>query len=580
MPDNMDLDTTAADAFLTRLGEHSVRYLFGNAGTDFPSVIEAYCKASEEGRSLPIPVVVPHENLAIAMAHGYYQATGEPPAIMLHVSVGTANAICGLMNASRDNIPILLFAGRTPITEYESFGTRNVLIHWAQEMFDQASMVREFVKWDYELRTADQAVDVVDRAVAIAMSEPRGPVYITLPREVLAQPSNRVPAIVGAVSRPAPPAPNAAALEQLAEWIIAAEQPLIISGGYGARAGDAKALAALAENHAIPIIAYRPRYSPVPSDHPMLVGYEVTAHIKTADLIIIVDTDVPWVPKIHQPNPDARIVHIGADPLYSNYVMRNFPSHLGITGQAATIITALTQTLDRKDRSRHEQSRRSRAADDRAALKSSAKKEIKTAARKSLSTIPWIAACVNEVKKPDDILVTELTFPLQIVDLPEPGCYFGLTSAGGLGWGLGDSIGHKLAHPNRRVIAIVGDGSYMFGNPTPAHFVCEALGLPVLTIIVNNAMWGAVRRATLAMYPNGAASKSNDPPLTYLKPSPRFEQVVEASGGYSERVEISADLPAALQRALHAIDVERRQAVLNVICEFADSSAAQDARKR
>ena len=224
---------TTAEAFLARLGAHGVDYLFGNAGTDFPSIIEGFCRAQENNRPVPTPIAVPHENLAVAMAHGYYHATGRPQAVMLHVNVGTANAICGLFNASRDKVPILLFAGRTPITEDDSVGARNVFIHWGQEMFDQGGMVRETVKWDYELRTADQVTQVVDRAIAIALSEPRGPTYVTLPREILAQETSKSPAEICGVVRPAPPGPDSAALEQLADWVSDAAFPVIICGGYG-----------------------------------------------------------------------------------------------------------------------------------------------------------------------------------------------------------------------------------------------------------------------------------------------------------------------------------------------------------
>ena len=272
-------------------------------------------------------------------------------------------------------------------------------------------------------------------------------------------------------------------------------------------------------------------------------------------------------------------MHIGADPLLSDYVMRNFPSHLGITGQSSLVLAGLDAALSKRDPSPYVAERRDMVDAAQKNLKEMGAKAVQVASVKPLSTTPWIAHCLNADKGPEDLVVTEMVFPMHLLDFPNPGCHFGLSPAGGLGWGLGESIGLKLANPDRRVIAVVGDGSYMFGNPTPAHFVCEALALPILTIIVNNAMWGAVRRATLSMYPNGAASRSNDAPLTHLKPSPRFEHVVEASGGFSESVQNAADLPAALRRGLHAVDVEKRQSVLNVICEYADGAAAADAKR-
>ena len=136
-------------------------------------------------------MLVPHENLAVAMAHGAYVITGRPQAVMVHVNVGTGNTINNLVNLSRDRVPLILAAGRTPITEKGSFGSRSRQIHWGQEMFDQGGMVRELVKWDYELRTPGQVADVVARAHEVAMSVPRGPVYLVLPREPLVRLARR-----------------------------------------------------------------------------------------------------------------------------------------------------------------------------------------------------------------------------------------------------------------------------------------------------------------------------------------------------------------------------------------------------
>lgn len=186
MPKQTIQAETVAEAYLTLLKDRGVDYLFGNAGTDFASVIEALSKSIAEGTSAPTAITVPHENLGVAMAHGYYLATGKPQAVMVHVNVGTANGICGIMNAARENVPILFTSGRTPLTETGMKGGRSIFIHWGQEMFDQAGTVREMVKWDYELRNADQLESVVDRALSLAMTEPRGPSYLLLPREVLA----------------------------------------------------------------------------------------------------------------------------------------------------------------------------------------------------------------------------------------------------------------------------------------------------------------------------------------------------------------------------------------------------------
>src|SRR3979411_2808094 len=132
---------------------------------------------------------------------------------MVHVSVGTANALCGVFNAARANVPILFTAGRSPLTEEGLDGARDTYIHWAQEMFDQAGMLREMVKWDYERRTGTQLETVIDRALTLATSPPEGPVYLSLPREVLAEQlpgfAYESPARRGAPSPRPPPRPGA-----------------------------------------------------------------------------------------------------------------------------------------------------------------------------------------------------------------------------------------------------------------------------------------------------------------------------------------------------------------------------------
>ena len=157
---------TVAEAYLLALKARGVDYLFGNAGTDFAPLIEALARAEEAGLDVPTAVEIVHETLTAAMAHGYYLATGRPQAAMVHVNVGLANSLMGLINASRGQVPMLFASGRTPLTEQGRVGSRNAPIHWGQEMFDQGGMVREFVKWDHEVTAGEQIVNTVTIPVA------------------------------------------------------------------------------------------------------------------------------------------------------------------------------------------------------------------------------------------------------------------------------------------------------------------------------------------------------------------------------------------------------------------------------
>jgi len=572
---------SAAEAYLTLLKDREVDYLFGNAGTDFPSIIEGLSKSLTGEGSAPTPITVPHENLGVAMAHGYYVATGRLASVMVHVNVGTANAICGVMNAARENVPVLMTSGRTPLTEEGFDGSRSLYIHWGQEMFDQGGVMREMVKWDYELRNAKQVETIVDRAVTIAMTEPRGPVYLSLPREVLAEkpgdftyqsPTRRQPARAAAA--------DANAIDEAAEILAAAENPIIITASMGQNRAAVPALESLAERYAVPVITYRPRYVNMSSDHPMHMGYEPGPYLPDADAILVIDCDVPWIPSLHKLNPDAKVIQLGADPLFENYPVRGFPCDLGIRGSSGTAIPMLEEAMASREKSAQSRidARRSKIAGikgDQAAANQARIEKI--ASGTAAMDNAWVSHCLNQVKQDDDVLISESQLALGNIALREPGSFFGTSPSGGLGWGLGASLGVKLGQKDKRVFCVVGDGAYMFGNPTPAHFVSAAYDLPVLTVIMNNKMWGSVRKATLGLYPDGAASSSNQAPLTYLDPAPEYHKIVQASDGYGEEVTDPGDLQAALERGIKAVEVDKRQAVINVHTTYDDAAAKADA---
>ncbi|HEY4746823.1 MAG TPA: thiamine pyrophosphate-binding protein, partial [Steroidobacteraceae bacterium] len=338
---------SVAEAYLALLAERGVEYLFANAGTDFAPIVEAYAKAAHTGFPAPKPLIATHENLALSMAHGYAVASGKVPAVMVHVSVGTANALCGVFNAARANVPILFTAGRSPLTEEGLAGARDTYIHWAQEMFDQAGMVREIVKWDYELRVPEQVADVVARAHEVAMSSPRGPVYLVLPREPLSAALDEMP-LIAPRQVAAPAYPDPAAIEQLAGWIAQAERPLIITAGAGTDERAVAALAQLAERAAIAVVSHNPRSLALPFSHPMHAGFDSGPLVGEADLIIVIESDAPWYPSMQTPATGCRVAHIGEDPAFVRYPMRSFPSDLAIAAMPATVLAALDAALAKK----------------------------------------------------------------------------------------------------------------------------------------------------------------------------------------------------------------------------------------
>ena len=294
----------------------------------------------------------------MAMANGYYRIAGKPAAVMVHVTVGTANTICGLMNMARDNVPVLLCAGRTPLTETGHQASRNGAIHWGQELFDQGGMVREFVKWDYELRSGQPAGALVDRALDIAMSEPRGPVYMCLPREVLA--NDAVPMRrdnvrpLGVVAAE----PARKMIEQAAHMIAKAEYPLIVTAAAGRSVEAFEALVELCSDAAIPVVQPFATDLNLATDHPMHFGFDTGPHLAQADVVIVINSGVPWMPRMAKPKASAKVIHMAVDPLVSRHPFREYEADLLVAGDPVAGLTMLRESARRRAQRQEGRARR------------------------------------------------------------------------------------------------------------------------------------------------------------------------------------------------------------------------------
>ncbi len=556
-----DRPINAAEALLIRLKANGVDYLFANGGTDFAPVIEGLAHGLARDAEMPEVLVTPHETAAVAMAHGHYLMTGKAQAVMVHVNVGLANCVMGMINAASDNIPMLVMAGRTPITEHDRFGARMTPIQYGQEMRDQTAMVRELAKWDYEMRYGEQADLLVDRALAIANAEPKGPVYLALPREPLSEPVAAGAAIGPRQATPPAPLPDRAAVDQAAQWLAAAASPLVICqrGDPAGRLGAA--LAECAQRFALPVAEYWAVRNVLRSDHPMHAGYDSGPLVAEADVILVIDSQVPWIARNVQPGPDAKVIHVGPDPLFQRLPVRSFQSDLAIVGDPAAIVQQLHAALDRLGAGNA-----ARGADmaRRRAAELDEVREQALAGDGAPMTPAYVSHVLGQAMDDRAVLFNELGAVAAATNIRGPNRFFMAPYSGGLGWGLPAALGAKLADRDRLVVACVGDGSYMFANRVACHQIAEALELPILIVLINNGLWNAVDRATRLLYPGGHAVAMNTMPITSLAPSPDYGQIIGASRGWSEDVERGAALPAALERAIAVVRDEKRQALLNL----------------
>ena len=556
---------TAGGALFGKLKALGVDYVFANSGTDFPPIIEGLIEAKHKGIDLPTPITCPHENAAVGMAHGFYQISGKIQTVMLHTNVGLSNGATGTINAWCDQIPMMLMSGRTPVMEGDRFGARTVPIGWGQEMFDQTALVREATKWDYELRFPEQMSELFDRGWAISNSTPKGPVYLSLPREVLCEQCPPDGLDQPSIMAPVTVAPEPGALARAADALAKAKKPLIISQR-GTGSNEAfDAFKGFVDTWAFPVSHYWANQISLPLAHPMQVGQDPEALLADADVVLVMNSLAPWWPDKVTLRNDVTVIQLGPDPLFSRTPVRNFRTDITLAGETdAALMALITEMSGREGNARTIESRRKRITKlseaNRAAVVAAAEAGCAGPMSKE-----WVSLCVGKaIKGRKATIFHELGLPLAPLDLEHHNSYFQEPHSGGLGWGLPAALGGQLADPDRLVFATMGDGSYMFANPTACHQIAEALNLPIITLVLNNEEWGAVRHSVEGLYRDGLAPKANDVPLTRLQPSPDFCKTAEASRAYTEAVTEGRELPAALERAIKVATEEKRQVLLNI----------------
>jgi len=544
-----------------------------NPGTDTIPIQEALSKLEQLGEPVPRTVLCLFELVALAAAHGYYQATGRPQAVLVHVDVGTQNLGGMLHNAQRGRAAVLIAAGRTPYTTDSSQrGTRDTYIHWLQEQFDQHGIVRNFVKWDYELRRPEQMGEVIARALQIAASDPPGPVYLTLPREVLMTE-------VGDVKQPAPeltaPARLGAgdpdALRDVAQHLVRSERPVVLVSTSGRTRQGFEALVKLATLLALPVVERRERTN-FPTSHPLHQGFQPGPFVETADVILVVDSDVPYIPTQVTPRSDATIVQIDVDPIKERIPLWSFPLTSAIRADSARALELVAgyaaEVLTDGDKARIETRRAELTArhnERRAARKASAQAMQNTRPL----TAEWLGYCIGQLQReaPDCVFVDEsLTSHVAVwnhVDTDEPETMYG-SGGSSLGWGLGAALGIKLAKPDRPVVLVVGDGSFIFGEPLAAIWASQMNQAPILAIVFNNGAYNANKAPLISAYPKGYSVQGRHFVGTDLAPSPRYDLLAAVVGAVGERVEDPVEVLPALRRGLEHVRAGR-SVILDVI---------------
>ena len=564
---------TGASHFLQGLTDLGIRYVFANMGTDHVSLIEEMVRWQREGRAQPEVILCPHENVAVHMAAGYAAATGEGQAVLVHVDAGTANAAMGVHNLQRARLPALLLAGKAPYTlRGELPGSRDNYVHFIQDPFDIGSLVRPYVKWEYNLPTAVVARESLRRAHSVMHSDPPGPVFMTLPREVLAEtvavPAGQQfdairygPSRLGGVDE--------ARAAVIAERLLAADNPVLITSYAGRRAEAVAALEDLATLCAVRVVDYMPSSLGISRTSPCFAGFDPAAVLSDADVGLLVDVDVPWLPRFVKPNPATWWVHIDVDPLKHDWPMWGFATDVRMQADAATVLRQVSAIV----RARADAAFRERVAARMVRLEQAARARRESVARSAQApgktgalSPAHVCAVLGRLLDPTDVVLNEAVRNSPAV-LQQTARTLPLTFFGGAGGGLGYSgsmaLGVKLARREARVVHIVGDGAFHLGTPSSVYATAQRYRLPILTVVLDNGGWQAVKEAVLRVYPDGASASADDYHARLQGDQRHFEKVGEAFGAYGECLSEPAEVEPAIRRCLAAIDAGRA-AVLNV----------------
>ncbi len=401
--------------------------------------------------------------------------------------------------------------------------------------------------------------ETLRRAHTVAHSDPMGPVYLMLPRETLTQTWDQ------AAMRPFPAerygavrsgAAAAAAVAQLADKLLAAKHPVMVTS-YAGRNLEAPALIEELARHAgIRVFEAGPLYLNIARASPCFAG--MMPNIADADVGLLVDVDVPWIPKHTRENPSTWWAHIDVDVVKECFPIWGFASNARLQGDSVLILKQLLFALKAKATPAFREAAAARVEAMRVEGNERRANLAKQAADKGKSGAinpHYLCAEVSKALGDDAIVINEGIRNGPVVNSQimrtKPGSAIGF-AGGGLGSSSGTALGIKLARPEATVVQMVGDGGFYFGNPSSVYAVSKQYKLPIFTVLFDNSGWSAVKEATLRVYPEGEAKATNEF-NALLAPEIEFAKICEAAGGYGEKVTEPDAVPAAIQRCLKEV---------------------------
>jgi acetolactate synthase-1/2/3 large subunit len=547
-----DLQVTAACKLLLEAARSGVEFIFTNLGSDHPAFIEAFATLTASNERMPEIIICPHEMTALSAAHGHALVSRRAQMVLVHVDVGTQNLGGSVHNAARSRVPAIIVAGLSPVSTHgERLGSRTEFIHYTQDTTRQHEIVSQYMKWCYEVRDAEMTDQVLLRGLQIAQTEPQGPIYLTGAREVWEETTLAPPQTL-TNWRPSQQAGiNPEDLANFDKALCAAKRPLIVTSYLGRQTESVKRLVELADQIGIAVCEVNPQYVNFPGDHPMHIGYRRNTLIDEADLIWMLDVDVPWIMSKVQPASATRIFHLDIDTLKASMGFWHFPAEQSWQADSLTVLNQLVGMPRHID----ENARTQRIEWIQSSQAKLAMPDLPTPGNNAIN-IQQLSNAIAQLVNDQTVVAFEApTATDRILDalrMRRPGSYFA-NGGSGLGWSINAAIGIKLAQPEADVITIVGDGSYVFGVPSSTYWVAATYQVPQLTIVINNGGWNAPKASTLLVHPQGRALKSDQFWITSTRNSRLADIAAAAGGAHAFRVSNFSELASTLEQAIKTV---------------------------
>ncbi|KAK6069930.1 thiamine pyrophosphate enzyme [Seiridium cupressi] len=577
---------TASFAFFEAIWEAGVTHCFVNLGSDHPSIIEAMVKGQrEKNGQFPRIITCPNEMVAMSMADGYARLTGKPQVVIVHVDVGTQGLGAAVHNASAGRAPILVFAGLSPFTqEGEMRGSRTEYIHWIQDVPDQKHIISQYCRYTAEIKTGRNIKQMVNRALQFATSDPQGPVHLVGAREVMEEDIEPYHLEQGVWDRVELGGLPPKAVGSIAEALIGAKKPLLITGSSGRNHKVPPALVELANAvKGLRVLDTGGSDMCFPASHPGWLGlrFGVDTEIKEADVIVVLDCDVPWIPTQNKPADTAKIFHIDVDPLKQMMPLFYIAAQQRYRANPLLALQQITEHIKSELSSKVDSAAAEKAWE---ALEASHKKRLDDIAAKAAPSSDDTFGTGHLCRRlrencPKDTIwaieaVTNTAFTHDNIQPELPGSWINC-GGGGLGWSGGGALGIKLATDTENggpgkgkfVVQIVGDGTFLFSVPGSVYWISKRYNIPVLTIILNNKGWNAPRKSLLLVHPEGAGSKATNEEINIsFHPVPDYSGIAKAAAGgdlFAAKIDKASELDGILQKAIETVQ-GGQSAVLDV----------------